>query len=372
MRAAVFGAGSIGKSVAAYCAVRSGMETTLLDVDPAAVADLRRRGGYRIYESKTEFEQVDGVGASPASDGAGFAATADMIFTAVGPRGLEPVLRSVAEGFRARGEERPPLPVLLCENIPHVYELAEGILKKHDAPPERYTLIEASVERMTRPFPGENGERDVLAEPFLPLILNKARCGAVEPFERYPGLFHPTDRFDAYYHRKIYTNNLGHAVLGYGGHAKGHRLLADAMEDAELREWLNECLTLSGEVLQRQYGFTKSEIEGHISSLLNRFSNRNLEDETLRVIQGPIRKLSPDERIIGPGIRAEQCGLPMEPFARLAAAAMLDEHLNDPESVSLKALLQEGPERVLQEVCGLPPDSRLAQSIARRLRQAHG
>ena len=57
-----------------------------------------------------------------------------------------------------------------------------------------------------------------------------------------PELFMPVGDLKAYYYRKLYTNNTGHAVLGYHGYQCGYSTLIQAIGDDAIRRELDNAL----------------------------------------------------------------------------------------------------------------------------------
>ncbi len=360
----IYGAGSIGKSVCGGCFSRTGAELIFADIDAGSIEDLRRRSSYRIYTGPDRFETVPVSRAVMSEETPALIPKADYVCTAVGERGLGPVLQLIAAGLKAEREK--PILILLCENISHVFDKASDLLTRCGTSPGRYSLAECSVERMTKPYDSGVG-RDVMTEPFYPLIINRSRYPEDGFLSSFPTVFREAADFDAYYYRKIHTNNMGHAVLGYLGHEKGIRYLYEAARDPGIRERLTACLTAAGEMLCRLYGFTESDMALHLSSLIGRYENPNLADETIRVIRSPLRKLSRDERITGTMLKCRQAGVDYTPFLDVAAAALAYREETDPESLTMAALLKSGsPEEAIGKICGLEDEPEIAAAIARK------
>ena len=76
-----------------------------------------------------------------------------------------------------------------------------------------------------------------------------------------------------------------------------------------------------------------------------------------RVARQPLRKLGPNERLIGLLRKLERHGLPIRPVCRTIAAALRYAQPGDPESEKLQEMIRMGgAESVLQTVCELDPD----------------
>jgi mannitol-1-phosphate 5-dehydrogenase len=86
----------------------------------------------------------------------------------------------------------------------------------------------------------------------------------------------------------------------------------------------------------------------------------------LRVVRDPIRKLSPRERLVAPAMMAAEYGLAFEWIVKGIVAALKYEHPADQQATRLQSIIRhDGVGRVLQEVCQIPKDSALNDTILR-------
>jgi mannitol-1-phosphate 5-dehydrogenase len=89
-----------------------------------------------------------------------------------------------------------------------------------------------------------------------------------------------------------------------------------------------------------------------------------MRDEILRVVRDPMRKLSPRERLVAPANLAGEYGLPRKWIVGAIVAALRYSHPIDPQSIELaERLARQGLSPVLEDVCGIAPDSPLAREI---------
>jgi mannitol-1-phosphate 5-dehydrogenase len=185
-----------------------------------------------------------------------------------------------------------------------------------------------------------------------------------------PGLEFRSE-FDALYARKLYTNNAGHALLAYEGAMAGCKFIWEALAVPEIGSDLRELLGLSATALARRYGMAHGGLERHVDELVSvRYANRDLADPVARAARDPLRKLRPDERLVGLARLLESCGLPTRGVARVIAAALRYRQDQDAGSARLAHLLAErGPEGVLREVCGLGPAEAVSREILAEYRK---
>ena len=319
----IFGAGNIGKGLAGELFQGAGLLPTFIEADPAVVKSLSAMPEYALHihagESTTErrvgpFE----ICAAGSPEARAALRRASVCATAVGPTNLQAVGRALAAACGER--EDGPWNVLVCENYRHGAEDLRARLSGQDGAPG---CLQCSVERIVvGAETDEEGLLRVHAEGRSPLFAASGNWQG--PLPDWPGLRFVED-VGAYFDRKKYTNNFGHAVLGYLGALKGYRYVWQAAEDDELASLLAELLDRICAGLAREYdAWSRDDLEDHKRLLLQeRFSNRAVGDTIERVCRDPSRKLGPEERIIGALRLLRRHGQPTDGFGRLIGAAAL-------------------------------------------------
>jgi len=146
----------------------------------------------------------------------------------------------------------------------------------------------------------------ILAEPFVPLIVD--RSGWLGPVPDLSGVLF-VDDLAPHHARKLYTHNGGHFVLACLGAARGMAFLADAARDPEWVEELNGFWAETGAAMVAHYGIDAGEQRLFEAQLLERFRNRALGDTVERVARDPLRKLRPDDRLVGAALLCLEHGI---------------------------------------------------------------
>jgi mannitol-1-phosphate 5-dehydrogenase len=107
-----------------------------------------------------------------------------------------------------------------------------------------------------------------------------------------------------------------------------------------------------------------------VADLLARFANRVLADPVLRLGRDPLRKLAPDDRLVGAARTAEAAGSVPENLAWGIAAALAFDAPEDALATQLQQrIAAEGLESVLQSVCEIGPEEPLGQAVVARYAQ---
>ncbi len=389
MTIVIFGAGNIGRSFIGQLFGRAGYRVLFVDVNQALVAELNRRREYRVEVKGPRPEEivVRDVAAIDGRDAGRVAealAEADLAATAVGQGALPHLFPVIAQGLqRRRAAGRPPLDLLLCENLRHAAQVfAEG-LRPHlpaDFPMEAYLgLVETSIGKMVPIMPEAVVRQDPLvihAEAYNTLPVDARAFRG--PIPTVPGL-DPKQNMAAHVDRKSFIHNLGHAACAYLGfiHDPSLRYVWQVVRVAELRAKAKAAMWESGRALMRRYPdeFTEENQEAHIEDLLERFGNEALGDTIFRVGRDLPRKLSRQDRIVGALLldAAEDVPAPST-LATLVAALSFgatDEHGRPfpADEEFARTFESRGLDWVLTEVCGLdaavPAEARIREEVVR-------
>jgi mannitol-1-phosphate 5-dehydrogenase len=373
MEIVVFGAGNIGRSFVGQLFARAGYRVVFVDVDDELVGALNRDGRYRIEIRDRDPERiwVEGVSAIHGRDLRSIArrlAEADIAATAVGPSALPEVYPAIAGGLMARHEAgRPPLDIIICENLRNAADAFETGLQAHLPPgfPLKTSagLIETSIGKMVPLVPEDVRSRDPLllyAEAYNSLILDGK--GFKNPIPCVPGL-EPKGNMAAYVDRKAFIHNCGHAVCAYIGHLARPRAVHmwEVAADPDVQEIARRAMWESGRALIRRYPdeFDEESQGEHIEDLLSRFANRKLDDTIYRVGRDIPRKLSREDRLIGALLMDAAEGVAAPMTAAAAAAGFLfgavDEHgaVFPADAEFTAGLAAQGPAWAVSEVCRL-------------------
>ena len=376
--AIIFGAGNIGRGFMGQLFSESGYHVTFVDVDLPLLDAFNERGEYTIKlvtNQRTDEVTVGPVAGVPADNGSAVAEVivkAEIGATAVGARALKYVAPNVAMGIarRARQGVEAPLNLILCENLKGAADAFRGMVKA-ELPPAHHAYMEAHIgfvdtviARMIPPLPADLHAKDpsfIIVEPYKRLPVDAdAFVGDPPPVV---GMI-PASPFSFYTEQKLYMHNATHAVLGYLGYQYGYTLGYEALADAHIWAAAAGTMAESQQALEKKYSLPGGELTPFVDDLLERFGNRALGDTVFRLARDPIRKLAHSDRLVGAALNALEQGVePINLVAGIVAAFKFD-HPDDPIAAQLQAQLrQDGLESMLQNVCGLSPDSHLARRV---------
>ncbi len=369
-----FGAGNIGRGFLAQLYTESGLKVLFVDVLDHIIEALHSRGCYPLdivetdRTTRIQIRPVDAIHAGNMEAVADALAGADIASTAVGANVLTRLAGSIARGIERRRIVRPdtPLNFILCENLHDAADLLKPLVHAHlDESAKAWAethigFVNASIGRMVPIMTDEQKAEDPLlvrVEPYCELPVDADAL--ISP---YPEIKHmkPIARFISYVERKLYVHNLSHAATAYLGWFHQHRYIWQAAEDPVVVRIARAAAMESCQALFRKYGMPLPELEAHVNDLFQRYRNRALGDTVERVARDPIRKLGPEDRIIGAARMCLEAGITPENIAMVAVAASLYRNPDDPAACQIQNIMQEkGPHAVFTEISGVQPSEPL-------------
>jgi mannitol-1-phosphate 5-dehydrogenase len=368
MKAVHFGGGNIGRGFIGLLLSKAGYQVEFVDVNERLVALLNERGEYPVELANktadtTMVRNVSAINGNDKQKVVQAVAEADLITTAVGVNILKFIAENIALGIQRRlstgiGSNRP-LHVIACENTIGGSTQLKNLVFEY-LPPElreeavlKVAFPDAAVDRIV-PIQQNEDPLKVVVEPFYEWVVD--RSVMLGGFPEIEGV-HYADKLQPYIERKLFTVNTGHCVVAYHGYLRGYATIQESMNDKAVLAEVTGALDESGAALRHQYGFDKIEHDNYILRILDRFRNPYLTDEVVRVGRSPIRKISPNDRLVRPAILALSFGIEVRFLARAVAAALLFNYDEDPEVVELrKSLRSQGVSATVTQYTGLPED----------------
>ncbi|HSV74496.1 MAG TPA: hypothetical protein VLH79_12125 [Chthonomonadales bacterium] len=372
-----FGAGNIGRGFIAQLFHESGFDVVFVDVAPDVVDALNAEGAYTIRIVGPDACDVPIRGVR-AINGRNLEAVARELSscavasTAVGASALPHIAPAIAAGLVERRQRgNGPLNVMVCENLHGAGRYLRGLVATHLPPGERDAIladagfVQAVVSRMV-PIQVPAGSAgaallEVRVESYRQLPVDAtAIAGALPPIDG----VRPVTNFGAYEARKLFAHNCGHATLGYLGHLRGLAYGYEALADSRIGGHLREVLAATGEALVRRFDMDPDDHRKHVEDLLRRFANVDLGDTCYRLARDPIRKLAPDDRLVGAARLCQSQDVDPTAVADVIGAAYRFAAEEDPAAVELqRRIVDEGLEAAMVAVSGIEPGEPLASQV---------
>lgn len=376
-QAVIFGAGKIARAFIAHLLTISGFEITFVEKSPELVALLKARKKYKVHimgapEKSLVIHGFEVLVPDDAPSVAEKVAAATVVFVSIGGPNLPqiaPLLAAGIETAAAKGRT-DPLNIILCENFFQPAAWLHGMIAEQLSPgasewfKQNVGIVETMVLRSSIEPTEEMRTEDPLslkAQDMWEMPADKeAFVGPVPPIQ---GLV-PKEKFQASLTRKLFTYNAINAVFAYLGHLKGYELLSDAANDPELIREAEACGREAGEALCKRYGFDPEEQRQFAASAIAKYQKREIVDPIERNARDPVRKLSRNDRLVGPACLALEEGIRPVALSRTIAAGLFYDNPADPAAGKIQALIQkEGLAAALKEICGLNDQTELIDMV---------
>lgn len=383
MKAVHFGAGNIGRGFVGQLLHEGGYELVFSDVADALVDAINATDSYTVHEAGpggvdrvvTGYRAVNSKNDPDAV--AEEVATADIVTCAVGPTVLKFIAPAIIAGLAQRSADLAPLKIMACENAIGATDQLRAEIERTagDAAPSLLKLAvfaNTAVDRIVPAQPDGSGV-DVTVEPYFEWAIESTPFAGDLP--SIPGA-HFVDDLGPYIERKLFTVNTGHAATAYFGAQAGHERISDALADPSVGARVSATLEETSAVLVAVHGLDPADLAEYRSKILGRFRNPALIDTVQRVGRQPLRKLSRNERFIGPAAQAAERGLSTSALTAAIAAVLTFDDPTDEQSVELQRMLRsEDPDVLTATVTGLEPEHPLFAAVheafADRARELH-
>ena len=374
-KAVHFGAGKIGRGFIAELLHDSGYEVLFGDVVEELVDLVNQNHEYPLFLIDHNFEEkvIDHVTAySNIKDQDKLIdamCEAEIISTSVMATNLSKVAPLITKGLKKRLEQgRDKAIVMACENaIMGTDILKKAMIETKILTEEQIDAIgvfpNTAVDRMV--FDGvHNGKEGIEIGDGFELVIEKGKLIDSNSVPIKGAEY--VDDIMMYLQRKIYIINCGHAIAGYYGQVlKGYDIVQDSLRDPDLLPQIREAMLESASALEKKYGFShESLVEYMETMMIKRFTTPGVVDPISRVSREPIRKIAPNDRIMGPANNCEEYGLDNTYLLKGVACALKFKSEGDLQAEELQNYIADnGVEAAIVKYTGVQKNSRMYKVI---------
>lgn len=365
-----FGAGNIGRGFIGALFSQSGYHVTFVDIADEIINQLNEEKTYlvKLATEQGEVTKIDHVSGlnnmTQESEVIEAIKTATYLTTAIGPNILPHIAPLIAKGIAERvkaSDEK--IYIIACENQISSTDILKNFILDYleeetkTAMQDKVFFFNSAVDRIV-PIQNTKGSLDVLVESYYEWV--------VETKETIPHVEGMTivEELAPFIERKLFTVNTGHAVIAYLGYRANKLTIDETLADPEVLQQVKATLNETGAYLIKQYNLNPDEHEKYINKIIQRFKNPYLNDGVTRVGRSPIRKLGPEDRLVRPAVQAQKAGLSFDYLAKAMAAALHFDCQDDPEAVTIQAMIQEhGVFYALKEISNLDENNEITRTV---------
>ena len=326
----IIGAGKIGRGFVAQLFHNSGYKLWFVDASREVVELLNKEKRYRIDLAKegedlTEYIEVEGAFTLDDKEKvANVLADIGIIVSSVGAGNIEKVTKFIKDIMIASGRNKV-LNWMICENANNPAKKMKAVLLE-DADEEfknlvstKIGLIETQVLRTGMLAKPEIISKEPLAlrmQDWWALPLDKDAF--IGPIPDVKG-FVPKTNFANELVRKLYTFNGTNGPIAYVGWANGYKILHKSA--LAYPGFFKEIQEESAFGLIHEFGLDEQEQRDFMALAMKKYTDPTINDQIERNANDSRRKVSKEERLVGPALLCLKHGRKPHAYAKAIAAA---------------------------------------------------
>ncbi len=372
MSCVIFGAGKIARGFIGHLLYLSKIPFTFVEYSDALTELINKNKQYtvNILGNSEKNCVVTGASAIPFSDDENIAkaiAESEAVFTAVGGKNLGAIVPLLTKGIEAKAKVGGKLNIVTCENwkLP-ANILRDGISEIISEDAKEYFnsevgITEAVIMRSAIESDAELLKKDPLivnVQDFWNLPIDASRIKGSLPDIMGLQLI---PEFTGFLERKFYTYNAANGTTSFLGAMLGYEKIADAAHDEWILKILDGVYKETAQALSLKHKFPLDEQLAFTLTSKKKLQDYTIVDFIERNARDPLRKLGPDDRLVGSARLVHEYGIRPENLCTAIAAALFYYNETDEFAIKLKEMREnEGIDYILENVCKLDPNGEIA------------
>ncbi len=379
MSCVIFGAGKIARGFIGHLLYLSGIEFTFVEKFDSLVDLINLRGEYTVNilganDKNCVVKCVKALGFADKEKIAEAIANADAVFNAVGGKNLGEIVPFLTAGIEKKSKKGGKLNIVTCENWKQPADiLKNGISEIISEEAREYFesnvgITEAVIMRSAIESDAELLKKvplTVNVQNFWELPVDSSRLKGELP--KIQGL-KLIPEFTGFLERKFYTYNAANGTTSYLGALFGYEKIADAAHDERILKVLDGVYMETATALSKKHNFPLDEQLAFTLTSKNKLQDYTIVDFIERNARDPIRKLGPDDRLVGSARLVDSFGIKPENLCTAIAAAIYYKCENDEFAVQLEKMRKEyGIDYILQNVCKIDANGTIGTLVKEKI-----
>lgn len=379
MSCVIFGAGKIARGFIGHLLYLSGIPFVFVEKAEPLVRLINEKGQYTVNilgapEKNCIVKGVRALHFAQEEEIARAISEADAVFDAVGGKNLLQIVPLITLGIQEKAKKGGSINFITCENWKQPADILRGGVQAMLASDAR-AYFEESVgitEAVIMRSAIESDEALLKLDPLtvnvqdfweLPVDASRLR-GNLPPIQ---GL-KPIDSFAGFLERKFYTYNAANGTVSFLGALLNYKYIADAAHDEWILKILDGVYQETAQALSRKHHFPLEEQLQFASTSKRKLQDYAIVDYIERNARDPMRKLGPDDRLVGSARLVYSYGIMPENLCTAIAAAIFYTNGADESALTLRELRErQGIDYVIENVCKLNPGEPLALKIKEKI-----
>ena len=379
MSCVIFGAGKISRGFIGHLLYLSGIDFTFVEKFDALKDLINERGEYTVNilgasDKNCVVKNAKALGFADKEEIAKAISEADAVFNAVGGKNLGEIVPFLTKGIEEKAKKGGFLNIVTCENWKQPANiLRDGILEIISDDAKEYFennvgITEAVIMRSAIEADKELLEKDPLivnVQNFWDLPVDASRLKGSLPDIQGLQLI---EEFTGFLERKFYTYNAANGTTSYLGALLGYERIADAAHDERILKILDGVYQETAKALSLKHNFPLDEQLAFTLTSKNKLQDYTIVDFIERNARDPLRKLGPDDRLVGSARLVDSFGIKPENLCTAIAAAIYYKSEGDEFAVKLGEMRNEhGVDYILENVCKLDVNGTIAMLVKEKI-----
>lgn len=380
MSCVIFGAGKIARGFIGHLLYLSGIPFTFVEKADALADLINERGQYTVNilgapEKNCVVKGAKALKFDQEEEIALAIAQADAVFNAVGGKNLGELVPFMVKGIEKKAQMGGgDLNFITCENWKQPADiLRKGVEEQIDPAYQPYLdahvgITEAVIMRSAIESDPELLRQDPLivnVQDFWELPVDASRLKGELPDIQGLKLI---ESFTGFLERKFYTYNAANGTVSFLGALMGYKYIADAAHDGKILKILDGVYQETAKALSLKHKFPLEEQLAFTLTSKRKLQDYAIVDYIERNARDPMRKLGPDDRLVGSARLVYSYGILPENLCTAIAAAIYYTNDADPFALELRNLREnQGVDYVIENVCKLDPQGELACTVREKI-----
>ncbi len=384
MSCVIFGAGKIARGFIGHLLYLSNIDFVFVEKAEVLADLINERGQYTVNilgnsEENCVVKNVKALKFSQKDEISKAIAESDTIFNAVGGKNLGEIVPFLAAGIEEKAKLGGLLNIVTCENWKKPADiLRDGISEIISDEARSYFennvgITESVIMRSAIESDAELLKKDPLivnVQNFWELPVDSSRIKGNLPDIKGLKLI---AEFTGFLERKFYTYNAANGTTSFVGALFGYEKIADAAHDERILKILDGVYKETATALSIKHGISFEDQWAFTRTSLNKLQDYTIVDFIERNARDPLRKLGPDDRLVGSARLVDSCGIKPENLSLAIAAAIFYKNDEDEFAVALEKMRREnGIDYVLENVCKIDANGTIGTLVKEKIEYLKG
>ena len=285
-----FGAGNIGRGFIAPVLQENNFRVIFVDIDENLINKINKEKKYDIRYINSEKEtktikNIEGISLSDTKNLKTLIEESQLVTTSVGPNYVKDVVDTLVDNNSGNN-----LSFIAFENK---YRCSTTTKLECEVDEKNIHFIDAVVDKI---IPVQDSELlDVNVEEYGSIILDEDHNSPLIESDVVT-----YGNYEYEFKKKLWMLNGFHVCLAYFGLSKNLKYIHELFRNSETREFVETISMNYFESISLLGHEEKNKIEKYKNTIIDRFSNAEINDELIRVARNPFLKFSKNERFHGP------------------------------------------------------------------------